>query len=227
MEIKELEIVNTTQHLFDCFNGFMLSSDTKVFGKLLARTLLVDSVKHLPGDIVECGVFKGAGLMHWLKLLKIYAPHEKKTVFGFDTFSSFSNELEDYEKETAKSFINEAEFMGVDKENLEKLILSYGFENFELVEGEVSRTIPEFVQSMPGLRLSLVNLDFDTYRGTKTALENFFPIMSPGAILILDEYGKKGWGESDAVDEFIKEKKLRIEAVRHSNQPTAIIRISN
>ena len=25
-------------------------------------------------------------------------------------------------KETAKSFINEAEFMGVDKENLEKLI---------------------------------------------------------------------------------------------------------
>ena len=215
------------EKLWEAYNNLLISKDIGRLQKLNIRYDIFRETLNVPGSIVECGVFKGAGLMHWLKLLKIYAPHEKKTVFGFDTFSSFSNELEDYEKETAKSFINEAEFMGVDKENLEKLILSYGFENFELVEGEVSRTIPEFVQSMPGLRLSLVNLDFDTYRGTKTALENFFPIMSPGAILILDEYGKKGWGESDAVDEFIKEKKLRIEAVRHSNQPTAIIRITN
>ena len=40
MEIKDLEIVKTSQSLFDNFNGFILSEDTKVFGKLLARTLL-------------------------------------------------------------------------------------------------------------------------------------------------------------------------------------------
>ena len=39
MDLKELEIVDTSQNLYD-FNGFILSSDTKVFGKLLARTLL-------------------------------------------------------------------------------------------------------------------------------------------------------------------------------------------
>ncbi len=45
MDLKELEIVETSQNLYDFFNGFILSSDTKVFGKLLARTLLVDQVK--------------------------------------------------------------------------------------------------------------------------------------------------------------------------------------
>ena len=68
MDLKELEIVDTSQNLYDFFNGFILSSDTKVFGKLLARTLLVDQVKDLPGDIVECGVFKGTGMLTFLKI---------------------------------------------------------------------------------------------------------------------------------------------------------------
>ena len=38
-----------------------------------------------------------------------------------------------------------------------------------------------------------------------------------------DEYGKTGWGESDAVDEFFKKKSIKINSVRHSNQPTAYI----
>ena len=59
MDLKELEIIDTSQNLYDCFNGFILSPDTKVFGKLLARTLLAQQVKDLPGDIVECGVFRG------------------------------------------------------------------------------------------------------------------------------------------------------------------------
>ena len=42
MDLKELEIIDTSQGLYDSFNGFILSSDTKVFGKLLARTLLLD-----------------------------------------------------------------------------------------------------------------------------------------------------------------------------------------
>ena len=43
----------------------------------------------VPGDIVECGVFKGVGLMYWLKLLKIFVYGEDKRVIGFDTFQNF------------------------------------------------------------------------------------------------------------------------------------------
>ena len=69
----------------------------------------------------------------------------------------------------------------------------------------------------------MLNLDFDTYFGTKIALENFYDLIVPGGILVLDEYGKKGWGESDAVDEFFKNKKASICSVNFSFQPTAFI----
>jgi len=39
----------------------------------------------------------------------------------------------------------------------------------------------------------------------------------------LDEYGKEGWGESDAVDEFLLGKKLKLKAVPQSSQPSAYI----
>ena len=109
------------EKLWEAYNNLLISKDIGRLQKLNIRYDIFRETLNVPGSIVECGVFKGAGLMHWLKLLKIL-PHEKKTVFGFDTFS-FSNELEDYEKETAKSFINEAEFMGVDKENLNNFII--------------------------------------------------------------------------------------------------------
>ena len=88
MDLKELEIVDTSQNLYDFFNGFILSPDTKVFGKLLARTLLVDQVKDLPGDIVECGVFKGTGMLTFLKIKRFLCANSGKKVIGFDFFNS-------------------------------------------------------------------------------------------------------------------------------------------
>ena len=35
----------------------------------------------------------------------------------------------------------------------------------------------------------------------KVALEHLYPLVTPAGIVILDEYGMRGWGESDAVDE--------------------------
>ena len=68
MNLKDLELVTALdQSFYDSFNTFMLSSDLKVFGKLLARTQLFDKVKDIPGDIVECAVFKGTALFTFLK----------------------------------------------------------------------------------------------------------------------------------------------------------------
>ena len=78
----------SSQDLYNSFNGFMLSDDLKVFGKLLARTLLMNQVKDVPGDIVECGVFKGTGLLTFLKLKRYLCPNSLKKVIGFDFFNS-------------------------------------------------------------------------------------------------------------------------------------------
>ena len=50
--------------------------------------------------------------------------------------------------------------------------------------------------------------------------------MARESIILLDEYGKRGWGETEAVDEFLKNKKnLRIKSIKFSSQPTAYIEI--
>jgi hypothetical protein len=49
---------------------------------------MYDSVKNIPGDIVECGVFKGTGLYTFLKLKKLFNPNGSKKVIGFDFFDT-------------------------------------------------------------------------------------------------------------------------------------------
>jgi hypothetical protein len=178
----------------------------------------------VPGDIVECGVFKGAGWMYWLKLLDLYARGEQKRVVGFDTFSSFADSLLEYERKSVTAYVNEAAFDGVDPETILAYAKRAGFDNGELVAGDVMQTLPEYVRSNPGFRISLLHLDFDTYRGTSVALEHLYRFVTPGGLIVFDEYGKRGWGESDAVDEFFHDKGVAIKAVQHSFQPTAYLR---
>jgi hypothetical protein len=66
---------------------------------------------------------------------------------------------------------------------------------FRLISGDAVKTIPKFVQENRGLRFSLLNLDFDVYEPTAAALKHLLPLLVPGGIVIIDEYGNKGWGE--------------------------------
>ena len=80
------EIVNTSQKVFDDFNSFIFSSDTKILAKLIARVNFIRMTMDVPGDIVECGVFKGSGIITWLKAKKILSPNSFKKIIGFDIF---------------------------------------------------------------------------------------------------------------------------------------------
>lgn len=216
--------IYSEHELWEAYNSLIISTETMRIQKLLARYELFKMTLDIPGDIVECGVFKGAGWMYWLKLLNMYAYGEQKKVIGFDTFYYFANTLLDYEQGKAKNFVTDANFQGINPNDLLKFAQNAGFKNAEVVVGDVTEAIPEYVNQNYGFRISLLNLDLDTYYGTKVALENFYHLVVPGGIIILDEYSKRGWGESQAVDEFIENKPLQIRAVRGSSSPTAFIR---
>jgi len=178
----------------------------------------------VPGDIVECGVFKGVGLMYWLKLIAIFAPGSRKRVVGFDTFRTFAASLQPYERVSAEAYVKEAKFDGVDPESILKRATDAALEKrIELVEGDLQVTAREYVERNPGFRISLLHLDVDTYLGTKAALESFYPVVSRSGVIVLDEYGCRGWGESDAVDEFFTDRNVEIKAVPFAAKPTAYI----
>ena len=210
--------------IWDSYNNLILSDDIERLKKILVRHDLYKLTQKLPGDIVECGVFKGVGYVYWLKLLKIYEQFSHKKVIGFDTFGAFSDSLLDYEKVSAKKFMNEASFKSTDLVRLNKVIKEIEMkERAELIKGDVIKTCKKYVKNNPGFRISLLHLDLDTYHGTKQTLENFWDLIVPGGVIVLDEYAKRGWGESDAVDEFIKDKNIIIQQIEFSSQPTAMI----
>lgn len=69
------------------------------------------------------------------------------------------------------------------------------------------------------------HLDLDTYNGTKAALDALYPRVSRGGVIVLDEYAVRGWGETDAVDEFLEgHLELQPQPVPYSAKPTAFFR---
>ena len=75
--------------IFEAYNYLIESDDVERLKKLFIRYELFKMSQDIPGDILECGVFKGTGHIFWLKLLKIFDPNSNKKVLGFDTFGDF------------------------------------------------------------------------------------------------------------------------------------------
>tara|TARA_B100001989_G_C24546151_1_gene470923 strand:- start:2723 stop:3379 length:657 start_codon:yes stop_codon:yes gene_type:complete len=213
-------------NIFKAYNYLIESEDTSRLKKIFARYELFKRTITVPGDIIECGVFKGTGHIFWLKLLKIFDEHSIKKVVGFDTFQNFSKSILDYEKKSARKFTKEANYKNnvSIKEINEKISKLNLLDRSELVKGDIIKTAKKYVNNNKGFKISLLNLDLDTYEGTKSALNAFYKKISKKGVIILDEYGKRGWGETDAVDEFLSEhKELEIKTIEYSNQPTAYI----
>ena len=60
------------------FNDFIFSNDLKLIGKLLHRFKFFLQTKHLPGDIVEIGVFKGSGIATFTKFIEVFCQTQTK-----------------------------------------------------------------------------------------------------------------------------------------------------
>ena len=204
----------------DVIENFMLYFRRVNFAKVLTHIEIFKKTIELPGSIVECGVFKGMSLLTFAKMVEIYCPGDTlKRVIGFDTFQGFvslapEDGAVDRRRGKEEGGWNSGEF----KPTLEKLIsitqqdsMIPRFNRIELVEGDVSKTVPAYVEKNPGLRISLLHLDLDLYDPTLAALKALYPLVVPGGVVLLDEYGMEGFpGESAAFDEYFGDNRPRL-----------------
>lgn len=226
--MPNIKFNSNTQDIYDAFNKFIFSNDIRILAKLLFRAEIFKRTIDIPGDIVECGVFKGSGLISWAKCKQVFAPNSFKKVIGFDFFNN-------------KQLIESS--TGKDKENMSKLFserhfefssdyvnlliqnfMSAGFdsENFELIQGDASEKSLEYVNNNPGAKISILYLDMDLAEPTYNALKNFWPRVSKGGMVVFDEYGHNVWSETLGVDKFLEENNLTIKTF-DCNAPTAYI----
>jgi hypothetical protein len=201
------------QEFFDAFNTFIMSADKKVFEKLISKNYFLDLTKHIPGDVVELGVFRGSGIFGWLKMLSYLGLNRR--VYGFDIFDSelLLSSITTQDRNIMSSLFEDRGFDPLGYEELLRArIANSGFSNFDLVSGDVFNSIPNFLESNPGFRASVINFDLDTEEPTYFALTHMWERLVIGGVLVFDEYAINEWTESSAVDRFVKEKGLRLQS---------------
>ena len=104
-----------------------------------------------------------------------------------------------------------------------KELKKFNINNVKLVSGDVCKSTKDYVKKNIGFRISMLVLDVDNYEGTVACLENLFPSVTKGGIIVFDEYALETYGESDAVDEFLKGKKLKLKSIPWCSTPTAYV----
>ena len=181
-------------------------------------------IKEVPGEIIECGVFKGASYLRFSMFREIFGNPYSKKIIGFDTFGKFPETSYHEDKKARTQFIDSAGSDSISKEQLLK-ILEYKKLNrhLDLIEGDITQTIPAYVKANPELKISLLNLDTDIYEPAVTILENLYPKITKGGILMLDDYGTHP-GETKAVDEFFQDKNIEIKKFSFAMTPCYIIK---
>lgn len=168
---------------------------------------------NIPGDFVECGVWKGGSSMIIAKTLLKLGVTDRK-IYLYDTFegmakpeevdvdvlnSSALNKWDEADKNDY-AFWCESPLENV-KNNMS--LTTYPMDNIIFVKGKVEDTIPGTIPE----NIALLRLDTDFYSSTYHEFFHLYPILSKNGVLIIDDYGH--WkGSKEATDKYFKENNI-------------------
>lgn len=231
-KIQAAEEADFRRALGDYFNRSIGTTTEKLenFAKYVPRQTLTPflyryelfkRILDVQGSVVECGVLFGGGLMAWAQLSAILEPmNHQRRIVGFDTFSGFVGISNQDEKGTS-SFLHKNDYAVDSYDDLIEGIALYDanrvlrhIPKVELVKGDISESLPRFLDTHPHLVVSLLYLDLDLYEPTKAALEHLVPRMPKGSIIAFDQLNSSAWpGETIAALQTLGIHNLRIERV--------------
>lgn len=159
--------------------------------------------RNITGALVECGVWKGGSCM-LACCTALEEGRSDRDFYLYDTFTGMSEPTEHDRVAYSGRHVKERweenfSSWGVPREAVEKHLESTGYpmERLRFVEGKVEQTLERTVPD----RISLLRLDTDWYESTARELEILYPRLSPGGVLIIDDYGHFT-GARKAVDEY-------------------------
>lgn len=205
-------------------NNFYLSSDKLRIGKLLTQYEIFKMTLDLPGEIAEFGVFKGTSLIRLIMYRDILTNAKARKVIGFDTYTKYPDMRHELDKEHMKDFIHKAGVESISLEQFDEVLKHAGIrDNVELVAGDICETAPKYIADHETIKFSLINMDTNFYLPTKVALEQFWPRLVSGGVLMLDDYGIVP-GETQAVDEYFAGKNIKIQKLPFSFKPFFIVK---
>ena len=208
------DISDSDKQIFQQIRSYTMTSPERVFAVLEAVRYVIKN--NLPGDIVECGVWRGGTMMAVAHMLRTHQRFDKN-LYLFDTFEGMPPPTEvdtDFHGKKAKSeFLakkrshDSSDWCYASLAEVQANLESIGYlqNKVHYIVGKVEETIPE--QSPRSI--SILRLDTDWYESTKHELTYLYPRLVKGGVLIIDDYGH--WqGARKAVDEYFAVNKVPI-----------------
>jgi O-methyltransferase len=192
---------------------FTMTSDERI--SALCHAVRYVTKHNIPGDIVECGVWRGGSMM--AAALTLLGEHDlTRTLYLFDTFEGMPPPA-DIDRaagsgRSASLLLEEADESSLIWAHalLEDVCANLASTNYpadriRFIRGRVEDTIPTEAPE----KIAVLRLDTDWYASTRHELIHLYPRLSVGGVLVIDDYGH--WeGARKAVDEYINDNRLLI-----------------
>jgi len=218
LEQKGYGIIPPEQYLIDIEKNFL-----NIWNKIREYTMtsvqrgyaLYQAVKYvisegIDGDFVECGVWRGGSCMLIAltlaeldvcdRLIWLYDTFEGMTEPGDRDFIAWNGRsVHEKWKSDAEGKTQNFTSWAVPVDSVQSNISATGYPGHLLrfVKGPVELTLKQNVPE----NISLLRLDTDWYESTKAEMEVLYPVLSPGGVLLIDDYGHFT-GARAAVDEY-------------------------
>jgi hypothetical protein len=165
---------------------YTLLSTEAAYNLFTAVRNLVEN--RIAGDLVECGVLLGGASLAAAMFCDHFGLTGRKH-FLFDTFAGFPHDVVETDL-AGRPVALKAGFApaGRFRKTVEAAIAGSGLDpsRFVLVEGDVKETLPHAAIG----QLCLLQLDTDDHDSLLHELRALYPALSPGGVLIVDDYGQ-------------------------------------
>jgi len=186
---------------------YTMTSIERLFA--LYKTIEYVCTNGIGGDLLECGVWRGGSCM-LMALALLHHGSTDRRILMFDTFEGHpmpdakrdidiwgGRAIDEWKQREAAGTVGEWGFASIDEVRTNLISTGYPADRLVFIKGLVEATASENVPKS----LAMLRLDTDWYDSTKVALDQFYPRLTPGGVLIIDDYGHYK-GQKQAVDEY-------------------------
>lgn len=189
-----------------------MTAHEKLYALIIATRYVVDH--RIPGDIVECGVWRGGSMQAVAHTLLVRDAADRE-LHLFDTFEGMT-EATDRDRNSEGRLASELLASSPRTANIWAVAslddvregmaeTGYPAEHVHYHVGRVEDTIPDEAPD----EIAILRLDTDWYESTRHELEHLYDRVPRGGVLLVDDYGT--WqGAREAVDEFLARRDERL-----------------
>jgi predicted O-methyltransferase YrrM len=183
---------------------------------------LLESTLNLRGDVIECGVYRGASQLQIAHTIKSNC--SDKRVYGLDSFEGFPEDSVSATDVGAGRWLSglrrKFRFCADTPGHLDKIAAAFGLD-IELVPGYFCNTLPRFQNHS----FCFIHLDVDIYQSYKECLEALYDRLVPGGVIVFDEWDCAAWpGATLAIKEFFSNLPEEVQSAYARRSPANYVR---